>query len=140
LPFLTTLDDSYYGGWRERDLFLWLSEGFAAARLLRIEGQPVGYCLAEEATGRIGPAAAPTLPDLLSLLDATLAALPGMPTDAPYAPFLRLVNPDAEALAALAARNLPPIPALRNLRMEKVYRRPLRQMYGLYISARPLKG
>ena len=140
LPFLATLDDSYYGGWRERDLFLWLSEGFAAARLLRVDGQPVGYCLVEEATGRIGPAAAPTLPDLLALLDATIAALPGTPDDAPYAPFLRIVNPGAEALTALAARNLPLVPALRNLRMEKVYRRPLRQMSGLYLSARPLKG
>lgn len=140
LPFLATLDDSYYGGWRERDLLFWLSEGFAAARLLRVEGQPVGYCLVEEATGRLGPAAAPTLPDLLALLDGVLAALPSGDGAPEYAASLRIVDPDAATLAALAARNLQPVPALRNLRMEKVYRRPLRQMPGLYISARPEKG
>jgi len=140
LTFLAPLDDSYYGGWRDRDLLFWLSEGFEAARLLRVDGQPVGYCLVEAATGRLGPAAAPTLPDFLALLDDVLLAMPsgeGAPT---HAVSLRIVNPDPEVLAALAARNLHRVPALRNVRMEKVYRRPLRQMSGYYVSARPEKG
>jgi GNAT superfamily N-acetyltransferase len=140
LTFLAPLDDSYYGGWRDRDLLFWLSEGFEAARMLRVDGQPAGYCLVEAATGRLGPAAAPTLPDFLALLDAVLTALPsgeGAPT---YAASLRIVNPDAAVLAALAARNLHLVPALRNVRMEKVYRRSLRQMTGYYVSARPEKG
>lgn len=140
LPFLATLDDSYYGGWRERDLFFWLSEGFAAARLLRVAGQPVGYCLVEAATGRLGPAAAPTLPDFLALLDGVLAAMPSGEGAPPYAASLRIVDPDAATLAALAARKLQRVPTLRNVRMEKVYRRPLRQMAGIYVSARPEKG
>lgn len=140
LAFLAPLDDSYYGGWRDRDLLFWLSEGFDAARLLRVDGQPAGYCLVEAATGRLGPAAAPTLPDFLALLDAVLEAMPsggGAPT---YAASLRIVNPDPAVLAALAARNLHLVPTLRNVRMEKVYRRPLRQMSGYYVSARPEKG
>lgn len=140
LTFLAPLDDSYYGGWRDRDLLFWLSEGFEAARILRVEGQPVGYCLVEAATGRLGPAAAPTLPDFLALLDDVLLAMPsgeGAPT---YAASLRIVNPDPAVLAALAMRNLHLVPALRNVRMEKVYRRPLRQMSGYYVSARPEKG
>ena len=140
LTFLAPLDDSYYGGWRDRDLFFWLSEGFEAARLLRVDGQPAGYCLVEAATGRLGPAAAPTLPDFLALIDDVLLAMPsgeGAPT---YAASLRIVNPDPAVLAALAARNLHLVPALRNVRMEKVYRRPLRQMRGYYVSARPEKG
>lgn len=140
LPFLATLDDSYYGGWRERDLFSWLSEGFEAARLLRVAGQPAGYCLVEAATGRLGPAAAPTLPDFLALLDDVLALLPSGEGAPPYAASLRVVDPDAATLAALAARNLQRVPDLRNVRMEKVYRRPLRQMTGIYASARPEKG
>ena len=140
LTFLAPLDDSYYGGWRDRDLLFWLSQGFEAARMLRVDGQPAGYCLVEAATGRLGPAAAPTLPDFLALLDAVLAAMPsgeGAPT---YAASLRIVNPDPAVLAALAARNLHLVPALHNVRMEKVYRRPLRQMSGYYVSARSEKG
>jgi GNAT superfamily N-acetyltransferase len=140
LSFLAPLDDSYYGGWRDRDLLFWLSEGFEAARLLRVDGQLVGYCLVEAATGRLGPAAAPTLPDFLALLDDVLLAMPsgeGTPTRAVS---LRIVNPDPAVLTALAARNLHLVPDLRNVRMEKVYRRPLRQMSGYYVSARPKKG
>ena len=83
---------------------------------------------------------APTLPDFLALLDDVLLAMPsgeGAPT---HAVSLRIVNPDPEVLAALAARNLHRVPALRNVRMEKVYRRSLRQMSGYYVSARPEKG
>src|SRR5215218_3443305 len=47
LPFLYALDDSYYGGWREQDLIYWLGQGPDLARLLRVDGQPAGYCLVE---------------------------------------------------------------------------------------------
>ena len=140
LAFLPALDDSYYGGWRDRDLLYWLSEGFDAARLLRVDGQPAGYCLVEAATGRLGPAAAPTLPDFLALLDGVLRALPSGEGAPPHAAHLRIVNPNEAILAALAARNVRHVPALRNVRMEKVYRRPLRQMTGPYVSARSEKG
>jgi GNAT superfamily N-acetyltransferase len=140
LPFLYALDDSYYGGWREQDLIYWLGQGPDLARLLRVDGQPVGYCLVERATGRLGPAAAPTLSDFLCLLDDVLRAMPHGPEAPPYAASLRIANPDAAVLGALAGRNLHPVPALRNVRMEKVYRRPLRQLPGYYVSARPEKG
>lgn len=140
LPFLATLDDAYYGGWREQDLLYWLGQGPDLARLLWIDGQPAGYCLVERATGRIAPAAAPTLPDFLALLDAVLGALPAGPDAPPYAAHLRIADPDAATLTALAARNLHPVPTLRNVRMEKVYRRPLRRLAGVYASARPEKG
>jgi GNAT superfamily N-acetyltransferase len=140
LPFLYALDDAYYGGWRETDLLYWLGQGPDLARLLRVDGQPAGYCLVERATGRLGPVAAPTLPDFLALLDDVLRALPHGPEAPPYAAHLRIANPDATVLAALAARNLHPVPTRRNVRMEKVYRRPLRQLAGYYASARPEKG
>jgi hypothetical protein len=139
-PFLCALDDAYYGGWREQDLAYWLGQGADYARLLRIDGQPAGYCLVEAATGRLGPAAAPTLPDFLALLDDVLRALPHGPGAPDHAAWLRIADPDEAALAALAARNLHRVPALRNVRMEKVYRRPLRQLAGIYVSARPEKG
>lgn len=140
LPVLAALDDGYYGGWREQDLLYWLGQGPDLARLLRVDGEPVGYCLVERATGRLGPAAAPTLADLLTILDAILPALPHGEGAPPYAASLRLADPDEAALAALAARNLHPVPALRNVRMEKIYRRPLRRLAGRYASARPEKG
>src|SRR5262249_24903426 len=117
-----------------------LSQGPELARLLRVEGQPAGYCLVERATGRLGPAAAPTLPDFLRLLHDVLRAMPQGLDAPPYAAYLRIANPDAVVLAALAARNLHLVHALRNVRMEKVYRRPLRQLAGYYVSARPEKG
>ncbi len=140
LPFLAALDDSYYGGWREDDLLYWLGAGLDRARLLRRSDEPVGYCLVEDATGRLGPAAAPSLPDFLALLDAILPTMPhgaGAPTRAVN---LRLVDPTPTAVAALAARGLIRVPARRNVRMEKVYRRPARRMGGIYVSARPEKG
>jgi len=140
LPFLAALDDSYYGGWREDDLLYWLGAGLDRARLLRRGDEPVGYCLVEDATGRLGPAAAPSLPDFLALLDAILPTMPhgaGAPTRAVN---LRLVDPTPTAVAALAARGLIRVPARRNVRMEKVYRRPARRMGGIYVSARPEKG
>ncbi len=140
LPLLAALDDAYYGGWREQDLLYWVGQGPDLARLVRVEGEPVGYCLVERGTGRLGPAAAPTLPDLLALLDAILPALSLGEGAAPHAASLRLADPDEDALAALAARNLHPIPALRHVRMEKLYRRPLRRLPGYYVSARPEKG
>jgi len=140
LPFLAALDDSYYGGWREDDLLYWLGAGLDRARLLRRGDEPIGYCLVEDATGRLGPAAAPTLPDFLALLDAILPLMPhgeGAPT---HAVNLRLVDPTPAAVVALAARGLVLVPDRRNVRMEKVYRRPARRMSGLYVSARPEKG
>ncbi len=133
------LDDAYWGGWREQDLLYWLSEGPDLARLLRVDGQPRGYCFVEGATGRIGPVAAPTLDGFLALIDDVLAtdALRSGGHDHVY---LRVNDPDAETLHALAARNLPPVPALRHVRMEKVYRRPIHRLRGYYASARPEKG
>lgn len=136
---LYALDETYYGGWREQDLLYWLSAGPEFARLLRTDGRPSGYCLVEGATGRIGPAAAPTLDGFLALLDDALAALaPTVREDGHLS--LRVVDPDAATLAALAARDLHPVPALRNVRMEKVYQRPIRRLRGLYASARSEKG
>lgn len=140
LPFLAALDDSFYGGWREDDLLYWLGAGLDRARLLRRGDEPIGYCLVEDATGRLGPAAAPSLPDFLALLDAILPTMPhgeGAPT---HAVNLRLVDPTPAAVAALAARGLVLSPARRNVRMEKVYRRPARRMGGIYVSARSEKG
>ncbi len=93
----------------------------------------------EEATGRIGPVAAPTLDGFLALIDDVLA------TDALRAGghdhvSLRVADPDAATLDALAARNLLPVPALRTVRMEKVYRRPIRRLSGYYVSGHPEKG
>jgi ribosomal protein S18 acetylase RimI-like enzyme len=140
LPFLAALDDSYYGGWREDDLLYWLGAGLDRARLLRRGDEPIGYCLVEDATGRLGPAAAPTLPDFLALLDAILPLMPygeGAPT---HAVTLRVVDPTPATIAALADRGLVLAPDRRNVRMEKVYRRPARRMGGIYVSARPEKG
>ncbi len=140
LPFLAALDDSYYGGWREDDLLYWLGAGLDRACLLRRGDEPVGYCLVEDATGRLGPAAAPSLPDFLALLDAILPAMPhgaGAPSRAVN---LRVVDPSPATVAALAARGLVLAPARRYVRMEKVYRRPARRMAGVYVSARPEKG
>ena len=139
LPFLYALDDSYYGGWREQDLIYWFGQGPDLARLLRVDGQPVGYCLVDRATGRLGPAAAPTLPDFLYLLDDVLRGCRTARRPRPIRPSCASANPDAAVLAALAARNLHLAPTLRNVRMEKVYRRPLRQLAGYYVSARPEK-
>jgi ribosomal protein S18 acetylase RimI-like enzyme len=140
LPFLAALDDSYYGGWREDDLLYWLGAGLDRARLLRRGDEPVGYCLVENATGRLGPAAAPSLPDFLALLDAILPLMPHGAGAPPRAIHLRLVDPTPAAVAALAARGLVLDPARRYVRMEKVYRRPARRMAGVYVSARPEKG
>lgn len=140
LPFLVALDDSYYGGWREDDLLYWLGAGLDRARLLRRGDEPVGYCLVEDATGRLGPAAAPTLPDFLALLDAILPTMPHGAGAPPHAVNLRLVDPTPATVAALAARGLALAHARRNVRMEKVYRRPARRMGGIYVSARPEKG
>ncbi len=140
LPFLAALDDSYYGGWREDDLLYWLGAGLDRARLLRRGDEPVGYCLVENATGRLGPAAAATLPDFLALLDAILPTMPHGAGAPIHAVNLRLVDPTPAAVAALAARGLVLVPARRNVHMEKVYRRPTRRMAGVYVSARPEKG
>ena len=136
---LLALDDAYWGGWREQDLLYWLSEGPELARLLRIDGQPRGYCLVERANGRIGPLAAPSLAGFLALLDDVLRSDALRVGTSPYVS-LRPVDPDAATLAALAARSLHPVPELRHVRMEKVYRRPLRRQHGFYVSARPEKG
>lgn len=138
-PALCALDDTYYGGWREQDLLYWLSEGQEFARILWIDGQPSGYCLFEQATGRFGPAAAPTPAGFLALLDDVLASVLDRELPARYL-WLRLVDPDAAALAGLAARNLQVAPDRRQVRMEKVYRRPARRLQGYYLSARPEKG
>lgn len=137
--FLYALDAEYYGGWRDQDLRYWLHEGPDLARLLRDDDQPTGYCLVEPATGRLGPLAAPTLDGFLALLDAAIAAEP-LASGALEHVFLRAVDPDPALLAALAARNLRPVPHLLNVRMEKVYRRPARRLPGHYASARPEKG
>lgn len=140
LPFLAALDDSFYGGWREDDLLYWLGAGLDRARLLRRGDEPIGYCLVEDATGRLGPAAAPTLPDFLALLDAIIPLMPHGDGAPPHAVNLRVVDPTPATIAALAARGLVVVPERRNVRMEKVYRRSARRMSGIYVSARPEKG
>ncbi len=137
--FLYALDAEYYGGWRDQDLRYWLTEGPDLARLLRVGGQPAGYCLVERAAGRLGPVAAPTLDGFLALIDDVLASDALRAGDLDHVS-LRLLDPDPAILAALAARNLRPVPALRNLRLEKVYRRPARRLRGYYASARSEKG
>ena len=122
------------------DLLYWLGAGLDRARLLRRGDEPVGYCLVENATGRLGPAAAPNLTDFLALLDAILPLMPHGDGAPRYAVNLRVVDPTPATVAALAMRGLVVAPERRNVRMEKVYRRPARRMSGIYVSARPEKG